>query len=202
MPENKLNQVLKRIDAYNAGDPHQREQEYSEHLTAWVLRLQPQASEALRIAARGQHVGRWTIPRERYPLDRGGYLRWREDLKKFHARTVGEMMQQAGYDSVLIERVQSIILKKNLSTNPEAQTIEDALCLVFLETQFEDLQSKTPEEKMIPIVQKTWKKMSPAARELALQMPMPEEQGQLIGRALKGSGSGPGRRADLDSGKP
>jgi len=182
---NKLAETLERIDAYNAADPHGREKEYSERLTFWVLKLQPQASEVLRIAARGQHIGRWTLPRESYPMDRGGYLRWREELKRFHAKTVGEIMQQAGYDPALIERAQSIIMKKNLATDPEAQTIEDALCLVFLETQFEDLQSKTPEEKMIPIIQKTWKKMSPAARDLALQLPMPEEQGRLIGKALK-----------------
>lgn len=181
----KLDQVLERIDAYNAADPHGREKEYSEHLTRWVLKLQPRASEALRIAARGQHIGRWTIPRESYPMDRGGYLRWREELKRFHAKTVGDIMQQAGYDATPIERAKSIIMKKNLATDPEAQTIEDALCLVFLETQFEDLQSKTPEDKMILIVQKTWKKMSPAARDLALHIPMPEEQGRLIGKALK-----------------
>jgi hypothetical protein len=181
----RLKEVLAKIDAYNSTDPLEREIPYAKQLTSWVLRLVPDASEVLRIAARGQHIGRWTLPRERYPMDRSGYLRWREELKRFHAKTVGEIMQQSGYDPALIERTQSIILKKNLATDPEAQAIEDALCLVFLETQFEDLQSKTPDDKMIPIIQKTWKKMSPAARELALQIPMPEEQGRLIGRALK-----------------
>src|ERR1700754_5091650 len=93
-------QVLQSIDDYNRQDPHHetvegtaqpREWVYSRRLSEWVGRLAPAASEPLRIAARGQHVGRWTIPRDSYPMDRGGYLRWREDLKKFHARTVGEM---------------------------------------------------------------------------------------------------------------
>ena len=182
---NRLKEVLAKIDAYNSTDPLEREKPYSEQLTGWVLKLVPDASEALRIAARGQHIGRWTLPRESYPMDRSGYLRWREELKRFHAKAVGEIMRQVGYDPTLIERAQSIILKKNLATDPEAQAIEDALCLVFLETQFEELQSKTPEDKMILIIQKTWKKMSPAARDFALHISMPEEQGLLVGRALK-----------------
>jgi hypothetical protein len=186
MENGRLEEVLASIDAYNAKDPHEKELPYSERLTHWVLELDPLASDALRIAARGQHVGRWTIPREKYPMDTAGYLRWREELKRFHAQTVEDMMQKADYDLDQIEQARSIILKKNRTTNPEAQTMEDALCLVFLETQFEDLRLKTPEDKMIVIIQKTWKKMSEQARELALQLPMPEEEGQLIGKALKG----------------
>jgi hypothetical protein len=184
MPPDKLERVLQEIDAYNDKDPLHREKAYSERLTAWVSTLQPQASEALRIAARGQHIGRWTIPRESYPMDRGGYLRWREALKRFHAKTVGEIMRQAGYDAPVIDQAQSIILKKNLTADPEAQAVEDALCLVFLETQFADLKSKTSEDRMIPILQKTWKKMSAAARERALRMPMPPDQTALIQKAL------------------
>src|ERR1035441_2853607 len=151
----RLQHVLEAIDAYNKKDPLSHEFRYSEKLTGWVLRLNPTPSEALRIAARGQHIGRWTIPRASYPMDRGGYLRWREDLKRFHAKTVGEIMAQEGYPEADIEPVRKIILKKNFQSNPDAQTIEDALCLVFLETQFEDLRQKTLDPKMIDIVQKT-----------------------------------------------
>src|SRR5207302_8950398 len=152
----RLENVLQTIDAYNAGDPHGRELPYSEKLTGWVLRLNPAPSEALRIAARGQHIGRWTIPRSSYPMDRGGYLRWREELKRFHAKTIGEIMAQEGYSEAEIEPVRQIILKKNLpagrqvfNANADAQAIEDALCLVFLESQFEELRQKTPDPKMI-----------------------------------------------------
>src|SRR6266571_3420018 len=124
----RLENVLLAIDAYNRKDPHGREFLYSDKLTQWVLRLNPAPSEALRIAARGQHIGRWTIPRQSYPMDRGGYLRWREELKRFHAKTVGEMMAQEGYSEPEIEAARQIILKKNIQTNPDAQTIEDALC--------------------------------------------------------------------------
>src|SRR3712207_3141468 len=98
IPETRLESVLKAIDDFNRGDPQGRELPYAEALTRWVLALDPQASEALRIAARGQHIGRWTIPRSSYPMDRGGYLRWREALKRFHAGKVEELMRAAGYD--------------------------------------------------------------------------------------------------------
>src|SRR5258708_28084252 len=123
----RLENVLKAIDTYNQKDPHGREFPYSEKLTSWVLRLEPAPSEALRIAARGQHIGRWTSPRESYPMDRGGYLRWREDLKRFHAKTVGEIMAKEGYAESEVDAVSQIILKKNFQSNPDAQTIEDAL---------------------------------------------------------------------------
>lgn len=179
-----LQTVLSAIDAFNAQDPRAYELPYSEKLTAWVLKLWPEAPETLRIAARGQHIGRWTVPRDSYPMDRTGYLRWREGLKRFHAQKTGELMGEAGYPAEAIERVRSTILKKNFQTDPEAQTIEDALCLVFLETQFEELIQKTPHEKMIDIVQKTWKKMSPKGHEAALGLTYPPNQKALLQEAL------------------
>jgi len=160
----KLERVLSDIDGFNRQDPNGVELDYSGKLTQWVLKLRPEASDYLKIAARGQHIGRWTIPRNRYEMNRGGYLRWREDLKKFHAEKVGEIMRDAGYGVSEIERVQRIIRKKNLS-DPETQTMEDALCLVFLENQYEDLKKKTGAAKMDEIVKKTLKKMSPEGQK-------------------------------------
>jgi len=181
----RLENVLLAIDAYNRKDPLGREFLYSDNLTQWVLRLNPEPSEGLRIAARGQHIGRWTIPRSSYSMDRIGYLKWREDLKQFHAKTVGELMAKEGYPPPDIEAVQQIILKKNFKANADAQTVEDALCLVFLESQFEELRQKTPDPKMIDIVQKTWRKMSEKGKQLALQLELPEPHKQLIQEALK-----------------
>jgi hypothetical protein len=124
------------------------------------------------------------IPRERFPMDRAGYLRWREELKKFHADKVSEMMREAGYDAGMFERTRSIILKKNFKVDPEAQTIEDALCLVFLETQLVPLMEKTPDDKMRLIIQKTWAKMSPRGRDAALDLHFEPEAGELIREAL------------------
>ena len=190
MDPDRLQRVLARIDQLNsedpntelvAGIPRPRELAYSQRLTEWVLRLDPNASETLRIAARGQHVQRWSVPREQYERSRRGYLRWREVLKAFHAKTVTEIMQQEGCSEEMIQRVRMTILKKSLGTDPDSQTIEDALCLVFLETQFADLRRKEPEEKMLEILRKTWQKMSERAREEALRLPLaPEDRAFLL----------------------
>ena len=190
-----LGRVLAKIDDINRGDPtrerienfeYPRELVYSNRLSAWVMRLSPSASDELRIAARGQHVARWTIPRDRYPMDRAGYLRWREDLKKMHADTVAGVMREVGYPENIVERVRSIILKKNVKADPDTQTIEDALCLVFLETQFADLRQKTPEDKMIVILKKTWAKMSPLGRSMAKNLLLPEKESALLAQAIGG----------------
>ena len=174
-------QALKRFDQENARDPNfisvrghlrPRELVYSEWLTEWVRRLRPDASEALLLAARSQHLCRWMIPRNSYEMTRDGYLLWREDLKKFHAAKAAEILRQAGYSEEEILRVNALNLKANRLTDPECQTLEDALCLVTLERQLGDLIAKTPPEKMAEILKKTWRKMSEPAREEALQLPL------------------------------
>jgi len=184
-----LDRVLARIDQLNSDDPTRdvvdgvpqpRELVYAKRLTEWVLRLDPNASEALRIAARGQHVRRWTIPRSQYPMNRQGYLRWRETLKTFHANTVGDIMGQAGYDATMIQRVTRLITKKDLATDRETQTLEDALCLLFLEAQFADLKRKTADEKMRDVLRKTWQKMSAQGRAEAKRLALgPEDRAYL-----------------------
>jgi hypothetical protein len=194
----RLNAVLQKIDRFNANDPHRelvdgvtkpRELVYSERLTKWVWRLDPKPSEALLIAARGQHIGRWTIPRDSYPPNRGGYLLWRQALKAFHARKVAELMQEAGYESEFIEKVRAIVYKDNIKGDADTQTIEDALCLVFLEHQYEDLRSKTPKDKMTDLLRKTWRKMSPKGHEEALKLNYSAEGKRLIQTALQGGNS-------------
>lgn len=185
----RLNRVLERIDQLNRQDPHTVlvgqtpqpwEYVYSQWLTEWVLRLNPQASELLRIAARGQHVRRWTIPRSRYPMNRAGYLRWRETLKAFHADTIAGLMREEDYPDDAIQRVRTLMGKRQLGSDPETQTLEDALCLVFLETQFADLRRKTSEEKMREIVRKTWGKMSERARAEALKLPLNDAERRFV----------------------
>ena len=170
MESERLKKALGEIDHFNSQDPRReivdgvaypQELIYSKRLTEWVLKLDPEPSEALRIAARGQHICRWTIPRENYPMGRGGYLRWRQILKSFHAQKVEEILQEVGYEEDFIERAKRLILKKNLKKDAATQTLEDALCLVFLETQFLDLMEKTPEDKMEVIVRKNLEKDEP-----------------------------------------
>jgi hypothetical protein len=166
------------------GQPQPRELVYAQWLTDWVLKLAPQASEALRLAARCQHICRWEIPRDSYPLDKPGYLRWRADLKKFHAEKSGQILRAVGYEETTVQRVQELNLKKNHPQDPEVCVLEDALCLVFLEHQFAALAAKSDDEKMINALKKSWKKMTPAAHAEALKLKFGERAKNLIARAL------------------
>ena len=186
--------AIRRFDGENSNDPnteivndqsHPRELIYAQWLTDWLLKLSPNASEPLRLAARCQHICRWEIPRNSYPMDKPGYLRWRADLKKFHAQKSGDILREVGYDESTIQRVQELNLKKNHPNDLEVCVLEDALCLVFLEHQFAALAAKSDDEKMINALQKSWKKMTPAARAEALKLNYAPRESALIEKALK-----------------
>src|SRR5207249_10366915 len=140
MISGRFQDAIARFDAANAQDPRGIQLPYAQRLSAWVERLAPDASEALRLAARCQHLRRWEIPRESYPAGRVGYLKWREALKHFHAEEAGKILREVCYDDVTIERVRNLNLKKK---DPETSVLEDALCLLFLETQFDETTAKT-----------------------------------------------------------
>ncbi|MBV8417535.1 MAG: DUF4202 domain-containing protein [Verrucomicrobia bacterium] len=186
-------EAIRRFDEENGRDPHIVDAEgsahpyellYAERLTDWVLRLCPDASEPLLLAARCQHICRWMIPRASYEMTRGGYLRWRNDLKRFHATKSAEILREVGYDEAIIARVVDLNLKKQLDQDPDCQILEDALCLVTIQYQLSDLVAKTDPAKMIGILQKTWKKMSNKARDYALALPLSDDEKRLIDRAL------------------
>ena len=157
---------------------------FSRLLFAKTLSLNSVASEALLLAARAQHVSRWKMPRSDFPIGRAGYLKWRSDLKRYHATVAADVLGDAGYDKATIDQVRTINLKENLKSNPDAQTMEDALCLVFLEVQFSEFRLKTSEEKIISILRKTWGKMSDRGQKAALALELGEEEARLIGLAL------------------
>ncbi|MEO6398018.1 MAG: DUF4202 domain-containing protein [Tepidiformaceae bacterium] len=184
------------IDAANAADPNfmrygganrPKELLHAELLSRWVEVLRPDAPEALRLAARGQHLRRWEHPRSGFPDGRTGYLRWRTSLYAFHAAETACLLEQAEYPSEMVERVSQIIRKQGLGRDDDVQAIEDGLCLVFLETQLDELAGKLDREKMLTILRKTWKKMSPAARTLALELTFEPAERALIADALAGS---------------
>ncbi len=187
--------AIRRVDATNAEDPNRQESEgssigyelyFSRLLFAQTLELRPDASEALLIASRSQHIARWKMPRTDYPEGRAGYLKWRADLKVFHADETASILEAVGYERSTIDAVRAINLKKDLKKNADSQSIEDALCLVFLKDQFAAFRHKTSEEKMVRILQKTWAKMSPAAHEAALALDLGAEEARLVGLALEG----------------
>ena len=166
------------------GQTYPKELLYSQRMTTWLAKLAPDASEALQLAARSQHIGRWEISRASYPQDRVGYLQWRKDLGKFHAETAGDILKAVGYDDDTIQRVQSLLRKERLKTDPETQTLENVICLVFLENYFTNFAKEQDEAKIIGIIQKTWKKMSPRGHEAALQLDLPDEARVLVEMAL------------------
>ena len=175
----RLAAALAAVDAANADDPatvvvggveRPKELTHAEMMTRWVRRLDPDCSDEQLIAARAHHLRRWAIPRDSYPKDRAGYLRWRTALQRQHAEDVGRIMRDAGYGDESIERVQAIVRKRGLGRDPAVQVHEDALCLVFLETQFDELTSSLDDdEKMVEILRKTAAKMSPAGLEAERQ---------------------------------
>lgn len=180
--ENSLDPNKETVD----GKPQPRELVYAKRLTKWVKKLVPNASEVLQLAARCQHICRWSIPREKYPMDKPGYLKWRTELKNFHAAKSGAILREVGYDEDTVHKVQDLNLKKNFPKDPECRVLEDALCLLFLEHQFDNLAERFDEAKMINAVQKTWIKMSAQGREEALKIPMSERALQLVTKALQG----------------
>ena len=188
-----LEKAISAIDAANAVDPtliatpagpRPKELVHAELMTAWVRRLRPDASEALLLAARAQHIRRWESPRSSFPEGRTGYLRWRTQLYRFHAETAAAILREAGYGEDVAGRVSALIRKELLGRDPDAQAIEDALCLVFLELQLGEVAGKMDREKLIAVLRKTWTKMSPDARRLALELALPEAERALVAAAL------------------
>ena len=174
--EAMLSEAYALFDAANARDPNTvdvdgvpqaKELVFARRLSAAVLALDPEASLPLRLAARCQHIRRWEVPRSTQPMGRAGYLKWRTLLKKFHAAKSAEILRDVGFSEDVIERVQELNLKKNLNSDADCQTLEDALCLVFMEHQFDALIADTEEEKLLGIVRKTWAKMSHRGQQAA-----------------------------------
>jgi hypothetical protein len=195
--DSRLKAAIAGFDAFNGEDPntetfegeaHPKELLYARRMTGWLEKLAPEASDALRLAVRCQHIGRWTIGRDEYPEGVKGYYQWRGALAEFHARTAGGIMGEVGYDAGAIARVRQLVRKQKLKTDPETQLLEDVACLVFLENYFAEFSKKHDDAKVIGIIQKTWAKMSPKGHEEALKLKdaLPPDRRELIDKALGG----------------
>lgn len=189
----RLLEAFQHFDAANKQDPntevfegttYPKEVLYGIRMTERLNEFNPTASEALRLTARCQHICRWEIPRESYDMNREGYLRWRQDLKKFHAKKATDILQEVGYDQETIDTVTFLLEKKQLKRNEDTQCLEDVICLVFLQYYFEPFALKHPEDKTIDILQKTWRKMSPKGQEAALKLPLSKYALDLVTKAL------------------
>jgi len=185
--------AIRKFDEANSDDPnvevvggisYPKEVLYAQRMSNCLQEVAPQASEALQLAVRCQHIRRWAIPRHDFPMDRPGYHKWRNSLKKYHAELAGQLLQEVGYEPELIGRVQALVQKLQLQQDPEVQLLEDVICLVFLRYYFLDFAAQHPEDKIIDIVQKTWRKMTPQGHALALQLDLPPDTQALVAKAL------------------
>lgn len=197
--DQRYNQAIARIDAANASDPNElmvrgrprpKALGEAELASEWLEHLRPDASEAVRLATRAHHVRRWEVPRSSYPDGRAGYLRWRRDLHERHAGLVADILRAEGYETTTIGRVQDIVRKRDLARDPEVQTFEDVLCLVFLETQFGELAGRLDEDKMVDVLRKTLVKMSDAGKAAAASIPLDDSEAALLQKALTHETSG------------
>ncbi|GAA4315383.1 hypothetical protein GCM10023149_11970 [Mucilaginibacter gynuensis] len=186
--------AFEQFDNYNKQDPHTftwegetYPQEYflAVKLYEWVLQLAPDASEELLLASRSQHIGRWEIPRNTYPDGREAYLKWRKDLGLFHAETATAILQNLGYSDEQIARVRQIILKQKIKADAEVQTMENALCLVFLQYQYEEFYQKHDADKVINILRKSLLKMDSHGHQFALGLTYSDQGLHYIQEALK-----------------
>jgi Domain of unknown function (DUF4202) len=183
------------IDAAHSADPKQvgdrpAELVYADRMEAWLLQLAPASSELLRLAARCQHLERWTVPRNSYPEGRAGYLTWRKFLYGKQAARARELLVQGGVSSQEADDAASWVAKSGLQTNPNTQLLEDAACLVFLENEistFAAEHAEYPREKFITIVAKTWRKMSQAARDAATRIGLPPALAEILREAVRAS---------------
>ncbi|MEP1489139.1 MAG: DUF4202 domain-containing protein [Algibacter sp.] len=167
-----------------SGLDYPKELLYSLRMSRKLLQFKPDASKALQIAARAQHICRWKIARNEYPMDRVGYLKWRETLKKMHGDMTAEILNQVGYDKEFIDRVSLLINKKLIKKNEETQILEDTICLVFLDYYFEEFAAKHTDEKIIDILKKTWVKMSDNGHAAALKLPFSDKSLDLVKQAI------------------
>lgn len=189
----KLSSAFRLFDAANSNDPnteifegkaYPKEVLYAKRMTDTLMEFAPDASEALQLTARCQHICRWEIPRARYEMNRPGYLKWRQELKKFHADKASDILEHVGYDKDVIAQVRFLLLKKQLKKSEATQSLEDVICLVFLRYYFEPFAKKHDDAKVVDILQKTWRKMSEKGQKAALQLPLSAASLALVSKAI------------------
>jgi len=198
MLKDKYDKIIALIDNANAEDPniesvngkeYPKELLYSKRMSDMLFRFKPDADNEIKIAIHAQHIQRWKVPRNTYPMDRKGYHQWRTGLYAFHADTVARIMTETGCEEKSIERVNKAIGKKSRKENEDTQLLEDVAGLVFIEYYMLAFAEKHPEyseEKWIDIIRKTWDKMSDTAHKFALDgnLKLPQSLIPLIKKSI------------------
>jgi len=190
----QLQQVVEKIDQINDQDPNRDNDPelgtqastklYGMRMSAMLQSFYPQASDLVRIAARAQHIKRWEYPRSDYPQGRKGYMQWRTHLYEVHARITSELMQQCGYSKPQCAHVEKMLKKRGLKKDPDVQTLEDIICLVFIRYYLSSFMQQHEEEKIIDIIRKTAAKMSPYALACTQKLDLAQEVTEVLGKAL------------------
>jgi hypothetical protein len=190
MTTGRFDAAIARFDAAHAGDPEKdasgqpAELVYAQRMSAWLAKLAPDSSEALRLAVRCQHIRRWAIRRSDYPAGVAGYRTWRIDEAASHALAAREVLGKLDFEEHLIQRVQALLRKEKLKQDPEAQLLEDVICLVFLENYLAQFAQKLEEAKLVEILRKTWRKMSPRGHEAALGLKLSAPLRAIVEKAV------------------
>jgi len=193
IPSDRFEKAIVTFDAYNTNDPNKveisgvvfsKELLYAQRMTVRLAGFAPDAEEYVKLAVRCQHIGRWEIPRSNYPMDKKGYLQWRNEEKSHHARITEDILTTCGYDQETINRVKFLLLKKELYTHPQTQLLEDVVCLVFIEYYLEEFAAKHEDEKVVDILRKTIKKMTPKGVQSAGQIALSRKMKALINKAV------------------
>lgn len=189
----RYDNVIAAIDAANAccprmsivgGRQEPAELVYGRRMSETLTRMIAEPTECLCIAARGQHIERWLLPRDSYPPGRAGYLKWRKDQRAFQASRLGEIMKSAGYEGGAVARVGFLIRKESMKTDAEVQTFEDVICVMFFEHYLRDFANRLEEEMLASILVKTWNRMSELGHRHALMLDLPPVVTRLLEREL------------------
>jgi hypothetical protein len=178
-----FNNAIKKFDDYNSTDPNGKEVVYAQHMSKRLDQFKPDTPEYLKLAVHCQHIGRWKIPRNTYPEGKKGYIAWRNKLKQFHAETAGAILKDVGYDQETVDKVKDLLEKKDLRSNPDTQLLEDVVCMVFIEFYLDEFAMRHDDAKVIDILAKTLKKMSPAAIDVATTFGLDSRTKELLTRA-------------------
>jgi len=191
----RFEKAIEQFDAYNSKDPHHEEFNgvlypkellYAQRMSERLDQFAPESPEYLKLAARCQHICRWEIPRDSYPMDRKGYLQWRNTLKFHHAKLAEQILTGCQYDAETIDKVKFLVLKKELNRNADTQVLEDVICLVFVHYYLDEFAAKHEDDKVVDILRKTMKKMSPKAIGEVGKIPVSEKIKSLIHQAASG----------------
>ncbi len=94
------------------------------------------------------------------------------------------ILAEAGYPPVQIERVQALIRRDDLVSDPETAALEDAACLVFIETQLAEMAPRLPRERLVDVIRKTASKMTPAGLAAIAALPIGDAERELLAAAL------------------